>query len=69
MSKMCCAALDVGLVASAAISQVTILFHRHLTGFIADWRAGEGRALPACKLIEIQAHEVGECVKLNLPIW
>jgi hypothetical protein len=41
MSKMCCAALDVGLVASAAISQVTILFHRHLTGFCADLRAGE----------------------------
>jgi len=41
MSKMCCAALDVGLVAPAAISQVTILFHRHLTGFCADLRAGE----------------------------
>jgi len=33
---------------------------------IADWRAGEGRALPACKLIEIQAHERGRMCKIEL---
>jgi len=32
-------------------------------------RRGEYGALPACKLIEIQAHGVGECVKLDLPFW
>ena len=70
-NKMYCAALlkKTKLNAVAAISQLTIAFHRHLIGFIANLRAGEGRSLPACKLIEIQAHDVGECVKLNLLFW
>jgi len=33
------------LNAVAAISQLTLAFHRHLTGLIADLRAGEGRSL------------------------
>jgi len=46
-NKTYCAALlkRTKLNAAAAISQLTIAFHRHLTGFIANWRAGEGRAL------------------------
>jgi len=40
-----------------------------LPDLVPTLRAGEEDSLPACKLIKIQAHDVGECVKLNLLFW